>query len=273
MRGDVEEEVIAAKIEAERKEIEDEHAYRREAVKRAFVDTHAASRALHPRMAEKLIAAFDDQALVEELSKAGANDLKLRHLQLSVHLESLRNKWQASKSSMVDQSAHRDHEIEALALERKLKAIDHERWRRKNTAIGGSSEDEFEVASHSSEGERKSVASDDSAYAAAGEKAARDSVEARVAQYNEIIAQQLRLARQSERTENRFDQCRERTDRKAGAFVSARLHPATAATPGARFGFVDAAVGRYHARVTDETAKKTIDIVYYRDVERTVDER
>ena len=144
--------------------------------------THAASRALHPRMAEKLIAAFDDQVLVEELSKAGANDLKLRHLQLSVHLESLRNKWQASKSSMVDQSAHRDHEIEALALERKLKAIDHERWRRKNTAIGGSSEDEFEVASHSSEGERKSVASDDSAYAATGEKAARDSVEARVAQ-------------------------------------------------------------------------------------------
>jgi hypothetical protein len=201
VRGDVKDEVIAAKIEAERKEIEDEHAYRREAVKRAIVDTHAASRALHPRMAEKLIAAFDDQVLVEELSKAGANDLKLRHLQLSVHLESLRNKWQASKSSMVDQSAHRDHEIEALALERKLKAIDHERWRRKNTAIGGSSEDEFEVASHSSEGERKSVASDDSAYAATGEKAARDSVEARVAQYNEIIAQQLRLARQSERTE------------------------------------------------------------------------
>ena len=47
-------------------------------MKRALVDTHEMSRALHPRMAGELIASFDDQTLAEALSNGGAEDLKLK---------------------------------------------------------------------------------------------------------------------------------------------------------------------------------------------------
>ena len=125
IRGDLEDEVIAAKLASERKDVESEEYLRREAVKRALVDTHQASSALHPRMASDLIAAFDNQTLVEELSKPGASDLKLKHVQLSVHLESIRNKWRQSKSVSNDPVARRDYETAVLALERKKAAMDH----------------------------------------------------------------------------------------------------------------------------------------------------
>jgi len=200
IRGDLEDEVIAAKLASERKDVESEEHLRREAVKRALVDTHQASRALHPRMASDLIAAFDNQTLVEELSKPGASDLKLKHVQLSVHLESIRNKWRQSKSLSNDPVARRDYETAVLALERKKAAMDHERWRRRVQACadsGGDSDgaDVRSVASESrsSEGDpSKSVESDDSAF---------DRVDARVMQYNEIIAQQRLLAEREARRE------------------------------------------------------------------------
>ena len=188
VRSDIAAELVAAKMENARAELDDEEDYRREAVKKALVDTHKASRALHPRMAENLIDAFDDDTLIDELTRLGANDLKLKHLQLSVHLESLRNKWRKSKSGMVDPYAKKEHEIEILALERKKKAIDRERWRRRMQTGEGFSEDER--ASQTSEEERKSLGSDDSAFVER-----ESSVEARIAQYNELIAQQLRRAR------------------------------------------------------------------------------
>jgi hypothetical protein len=188
VRGDITAELVAAKMENARAELDEEEEYRREAVKKALVDTHKASRALHPRMAENLIDAFDDDTLVDELARLGANDLKLKHIQLSVHLESLRNKWRKSKSGMVDPYAKKEHEIEVLALERKKKAIDRERWRRRMQTGEGFSEDER--ASQTSEEERKSLGSDDSAFVER-----ESSVEARIAQYNELIAQQLRRAR------------------------------------------------------------------------------
>jgi len=188
VRGDINAELVAAKMENARAELDEEEDYRREAVKKALVDTHKAARALHPRMAENLIDAFDDDTLIDELTRLGANDLKLKHLQLSVHLESLRNKWRKSKSGMVDPYARKEHEIEVLALERKKKAIDRERWRRRMQTGEGFSEDER--ASQTSEEERKSLGSDDSAFVER-----ESSVEARIAQYNELIAQQLRRTR------------------------------------------------------------------------------
>jgi len=189
-RGDVEEDVVVRRVEAERKEIEDEREYRREAVKRALVDTHEMSRALHPRMAEELIASFDNQALTDALSGGGAEDLKLKHVQLSVHLEGLRNTWRESKAGKTDAMKKSEHEIEALASERRRKAIDRERWRR-------NAEDAEDVGLGSSGVEDdSSKKSDDSAYVEASK-----SVEERVAQYNEIIAQQLHMHRLRKREE------------------------------------------------------------------------
>lgn len=70
-----------------------------------------------------------------------------------------------------------DYEIEVFVFECKFKVIDYECWCRKNIVIGGFFEDEFEVASYSSEGERKFVASDDFVYVVIGEKVVCDSVE------------------------------------------------------------------------------------------------
>jgi len=193
-RGDVEEDVVARRIEAERKEIEDEREYRREAVKRALVDTHEMSRALHPRMAEELVASFDNQALTDALSGGGAEDLKLKHVQLSVHLEGLRNTWRESKAGKTDAMKKSEHEIEALASERRRKAIDRERWRR-NAANADAADDDVGSGSSGVEDD-SSKKSDDSAYVETNK-----SVEERVAQYNEIIAQQLHMHRQRKREE------------------------------------------------------------------------
>ena len=187
IRNDLTEELIASKIKAEKMDLESEHDLRREAVQRALVDTHRASRSLHPRMATDLIAAFDDQTLVEELSKPSANDLKLKHVQLSVHLESIRNKWRRSKTRGDDPVARRDHETAVLALERKKAAVDHNRWRQrgdKSLESSGKGEAALSV-SHSDDGKQKSLESDDSPF---------NRIEARVTQYNEIMAQQRVLA-------------------------------------------------------------------------------
>ena len=192
-RGDVAEDAAARRREAERREIDDEREYRREGVKRALVDTHEMSRALHPRMAGELIASFDDQTLAEALSNGGAEDLKLKYAQLSIHLEGLRNTWRESKAGKTDAMKKGEHEIEALASERRRRAVDRERWRRTAAADDG---DEVGSAS-SGGGEERSEKSDDSAYIEATNK----SVEERVAQYNEIIAQQLHAHRLEKREE------------------------------------------------------------------------
>jgi len=185
VREDIEEEVVAAKIAAEKRALQEEHELRRNAVQHALVSTHEASKALHPRMAEELIAAFDNDTLIKELSKPGANDLKLRHLQLNVHLESLRNKWRESKSTVVNSPAALDRELEALALKRRHRSQEHGRWRHRVDDMDTSSSD----VEHRS-------GSDDSAYVA--QETQRANVEARVTQYNEIMAQQLRIARDAE---------------------------------------------------------------------------
>ena len=192
IRGDITQERIASKIEAESKALEGEDHLRRDAIRRALVDTHEAAQELHPSMAEQLIASFDDQTLIEELAKPGANDLKLKYLQLNVHLEGLRNKWRNSKSLLVHQPSEIEHKIETLAAERRRHANNNRSVWRGSVGSGAGS---------SSDSERKSASNDDSAYINEIEIARRGHVEARVAQYNELIAQQLRIARNAERDE------------------------------------------------------------------------
>jgi hypothetical protein len=132
--------------------------------------------------------------LTDALSGGGAEDLKLKHVQLSVHLEGLRNTWRESKAGKTDAMKKSEHEIEALASERRRKAIDRERWRR-NAANADAADDDVGSGSSGVEDD-SSKKSDDSAYVEANK-----SVEERVAQYNEIIAQQLHMHRQRKREE------------------------------------------------------------------------
>jgi hypothetical protein len=81
-------------------------------------------------MAEDLKSAFDDGRVRDAVAQAEVPQLWMKHMQLSVNLEMLRNSWRGVKKK-TGQAALKNKGLNELATRRKRDAVDKGRWRRR----------------------------------------------------------------------------------------------------------------------------------------------
>ena len=97
----------------EKFEVEDE--VRKDVVHGELLTMRPQIRALHPRMAEDLKSAFDDGRVRDTIAQAEVPDLWMKHVQLSVNLEMLRNSWRNVKKK-TGQMALKNKGLNELAM-------------------------------------------------------------------------------------------------------------------------------------------------------------
>jgi len=86
-------------------------------------------RKLHPRLAAELKASFADDSLKQVIATNEVSDLRLKHLQLSINLENLRNNWRNNNTK--GKAKQKAVALEDLARQRKRAAVPAERWRQR----------------------------------------------------------------------------------------------------------------------------------------------
>lgn len=97
----------------EKLEAEDE--VRKDVVRDELIALRPQTRALHPRMAENLKTAIDDGRLRDTIAQLEVPDLWMKHVQLSVNLEMLRNSWRNVKKKP-GQMALKNKALKELAM-------------------------------------------------------------------------------------------------------------------------------------------------------------
>lgn len=97
----------------EKLEAEDE--VRKDVVRDELIALRPQTRALHPRMAEILKTAIDDGRVRDTIAQSEVPDLWMKHVQLSVNLEMLRNSWRNVKKKP-GQMALKNKALKELAM-------------------------------------------------------------------------------------------------------------------------------------------------------------
>ena len=108
-------ETIKSKVENAKEKFEAEDEVRKEVVHDELLTMRPQIRALHPRMAADLKSAFDDGRVRDTIAQAEVPDLWMKHVQLSVNLEMLRNSWRSVKKK-TGQTALKNKGLNELAM-------------------------------------------------------------------------------------------------------------------------------------------------------------
>jgi|AntAceMinimDraft_11_1070367.scaffolds.fasta_scaffold64400_2 hypothetical protein len=90
-------ETIKSKMANAKDKLGAEDDVRKEVVHDELLTMRPQLRGLNPRMAEDLKIAFDDGRVRDTIARAEAPGLWMKHVQLSVNLEMLRNSWRSVK--------------------------------------------------------------------------------------------------------------------------------------------------------------------------------
>lgn len=93
----VQQEAVKSKVAEQRKKFGAEDDTRKLVVNDELVGMRPQIRSLHPRMAEELKRAVDDGRVCDAVAQAEVPDLWMKHVQLSINLEMLRNNWRGVK--------------------------------------------------------------------------------------------------------------------------------------------------------------------------------
>ena len=84
-------------------------------------------RKAHPRLAKNLRTAFADDSLRDDIATGDVPSLRMKHLQLSMNLETLRNHWRETK--VKGTHAKKRANLEEIAREKQKALVPAERWR------------------------------------------------------------------------------------------------------------------------------------------------
>ena len=95
--GLVQQEAVKSKVAEQRKKFSAEDDTRKLVVNDELVGMRPQIRSLHPRMAQELKRAVDDGRVRDAVAQAEVPDLWMKHVQLSINLEMLRNNWRGVK--------------------------------------------------------------------------------------------------------------------------------------------------------------------------------
>ena len=96
-------------------------------VKRELLKMKPMFRKTHPRLAKGLRVAFADDSLRDDIATKDVPSLRMKHLQLSMNLETLRNNWRETKVKGGKRLKRAN--LEELARERQRAQVPSERWR------------------------------------------------------------------------------------------------------------------------------------------------
>jgi hypothetical protein len=92
-------ESITSKVTVERSKVEAEDDTRKEVVHEELLSARPQFRSLHPRLAGELKSAIDGGRVRNTIAQAEVPDLWMKHVQLNVNLEMLRNNWRDVKKT------------------------------------------------------------------------------------------------------------------------------------------------------------------------------
>jgi hypothetical protein len=92
-------ESITSKVTVERSKVEAEDDTRQEVVHEELLSARPQFRSLHPRLAGELKTAIDGGRVRNTIAQAEVPDLWMKHVQLNVNLEMLRNNWRDVKKT------------------------------------------------------------------------------------------------------------------------------------------------------------------------------
>ena len=101
--GLVQQEAVKSKVAEQRKKFSAEDDTRKLVVNDELVGMRPQIRSLHPRMAQELKRAVDDGRVCDAVAQAEVPDLWMKHVQLSINLEMLRNNWRGVKKKVARQ--------------------------------------------------------------------------------------------------------------------------------------------------------------------------
>ena len=144
MREELHHESKLSMIRRAKADIEREDAIRRLNIAGELHDLKPTLRGLPKRGAEQLRVAFADNTMTDIIATKEVPDLRLKHLQLSLNLENMRNNWRKTKLKGV--SGARRASIEDDARQRQRMLVPAERWRQRRREESASAELEAAAA-------------------------------------------------------------------------------------------------------------------------------
>ena len=107
-------ETIKSKVASAKEKFQVEDDVRKDVVHGELLTMRPQIQALHPRMADELKTAFNTGRLRDTIAQAEVPDLWMKHVQLSVNLEMLRNNWRHVKKK-TGQTALKNKGLNELA--------------------------------------------------------------------------------------------------------------------------------------------------------------